>query len=312
MTHGESYRSYPCSALFDISKCFYHVLKGFLLFFLNYVMPPKPKSLFGEVALITGAGGGLGRELSLQLTDLGVKVICVDINKVSVEETCRITQKKGSLGSRAFVCDISVPKEVGDLVKKISLLEDELGPITMLFNNAGIAHCKPFLKHTNEEIQSLFQVNVISHMYLIKEYLPKFLDANKGHLVSIGSIAGSIGTANLVPYCSTKYAIRGLTESLFMELREMYPNTSVKMTTAHPYTISTSLIPKPKNRFNSLFPIMNACDVASNVIGAVRRDEEVISMPPFASLASSFYKCFPRQVQLAILDLLECGVYESG
>nr|ACO15443.1 Epidermal retinal dehydrogenase 2 [Caligus clemensi] len=297
------------STLREILFLIYHVLRGFVMSFVQMIFPRKLKNLYGEVALITGAGGGLGRELALQLSDLGVKVVVVDINEKAAEETVKMIRSKGAdkEDCLSYQCDVSNPKEVSYLLDRIS----KETKLTMLVNNAGIAYTKPFMKHSLEEIESLFKVNVLSHMYLLKEILPTFIEADKGHVVSIGSIAGSIGTPNLVPYCSTKFAIRGLTDSLLLELREHYPKSSVKMTTAHPYSFKSDLIPKPKNRFENMFPIYTPKEVARRVIEAVRRDETVVMMPPLAGIASNFQSIVPAPVKYALLDFLGCGVEET-
>nr|ACO11236.1 Epidermal retinal dehydrogenase 2 [Caligus rogercresseyi] len=300
--------SFNASACMDLLRCLLLVWKGFFVALFELIFPRKMKNISGETALITGAGGGLGRELAIQMADLGVKVILMDINKEAMDETLKILQARGPAeGCLAFHCDVSNSKDVEDTLERISRVTN----ITILVSNAAIAHSKPFLKHTHREIESLFQVNVLSHFYLLKELLPKFIEANKGHILTIGSVAGSIGAPNLVPYSSTKFAIRGLTESLFLELREQYPKTAVKMTTAHPYAFKTSLFPKPKNKFESLIPILTSKEVARRTIEAMRRDEEVVMMPAFTSLAANTQKLLPTPVRLALFDYLDCGVHEA-
>ncbi|QQP38589.1 Epidermal retinal dehydrogenase 2, partial [Caligus rogercresseyi] len=175
--------------------------------------------------------------------------------------------------------------------------------ITILVSNAAIAHSKPFLKHTHREIESLFQVNVLSHFYLLKELLPKFIEANKGHILTIGSVAGSIEPLTYSPFEDSRSLSSWNYESNTQDRRQM--------TTAHPYAFKTSLFPKPKNKFESLIPILTSKEVARRTIEAMRRDEEVVMMPAFTSLAANTQKLLPTPVRLALFDYLDCGVHEA-
>lgn len=96
----------------------------------------------------------------------------------------------------------------------------EVGYISVIVNNAGIMHCHPLLKHSEEEIRSLFDVNVLSHFWIFEAFLPHLLAKGRGHIIALSSISGIIGLNNLVPYCTSKFAVRGLMEALSEEIRE--------------------------------------------------------------------------------------------
>lgn len=87
--------------------------------------------------------------------------------------------------------------------------------------------CRPLLQQTEAEIRRTFDVNVYAHFWLLQATLPDMLAANRGHVVALSSIAGMAGLENLVPYCGTKFAVKGLMEALGEELRQKTSNVSV-------------------------------------------------------------------------------------
>lgn len=95
----------------------------------------------------------------------------------------------------------------------------EVGNVTILVNNAGIMPQHEFLKHSEKEIRLIFEINVLAHFWMFQTFLPKMIENNKGHIVGISSMAGILGSRNLVPYCGSKFAVRGLQEAMSEELR---------------------------------------------------------------------------------------------
>jgi len=279
-------------------KVIYYILE---LVFLTFY-PTKEKDLRGEVAVVTGGGHGIGLELVRQLTDLGVKIAVWDINiNTARSAVSEINDKKG-LGI-AVQCDVSDKESVQSAVAKT---RKELGEVTLLINNAGIMPCKLLLNHSAGDIETLFKVNVYSQYWTIFEFLPRMLSLDRGHIVCMSSIAGITGTPNLVPYCSSKFALKGLMDGLCQELRAMYPDSKVKTTTIHPFTVDTGLAQKPRTRFNWLVPITSAESAASQTISAIRRDYEYAFIPEILGPLFALGKLFPRKAQLALMDFLDC------
>ena len=97
--------------------------------------------------------------------------------------------------------------------------------VDILINNAGIMPAKPLLNFQPEEVKKIFSVNVYSQFWTIFEFLPGFLKRDKGHVVSVCSMAGITGSPYLAPYCASKFALKGLMDALFFEMRLDYPNT---------------------------------------------------------------------------------------
>ena len=279
------------------------VLWSYLVEAASLVVTRPMKEVRGEVAVVTGAGHGIGRELTLQLVRLGVRVACWDINKAGVEETVRMVKEEGG-EAMAVVADVSDR----ETVKKAALLtRSEMGEVTLLFNNAGIMPCKPFMSYSEQEVDKIFSVNVYSQFWTVKEFLPRMISLNKGHIVSMSSMAGITGTPNLVPYCASKFAVKGLMDALFLEVRAGRPETDVQMTTIHPFVVDTGLAQKPRSRFQQFIPFTAPEVAAEKIIAAMRRNYEYEFIPSFLCLISAVTKLIPRSGQLALMDYLDCA-----
>jgi len=269
----------------------------------SFLWPQKEKEFSGEVAVVTGGAKGIGRELVRQLVGLGVRVAVWDRDKVELDVL--VEELKGEVPVVGVLVDVSGRDAVA---RAASYTRKMMGEVTLLFNNAGIMPCKPLLSFKEGEVEQVFSVNVFSQFHTIQEFLPRMLNMDRGHIVSISSMAGVIGTANLVPYCASKFALKGMMESLFLELRQNRPDSKVKLTTIHPFTVTTGLAQKPRTRFSSLIPFTSASEAARQVISAARRDLEYSFIPAQLCITHAFLRAIPRAAQLAILDFLDCSV----
>ncbi|XP_069942007.1 short-chain dehydrogenase/reductase family 16C member 6 isoform X2 [Cherax quadricarinatus] len=273
----------------------------------HFVSPPPLKVITGEVILVTGAGHGIGRELGLQFARLGARVVCLDINEANNKKTVTDISKEGG-SAWGYKCDVSCKEDVHAVSNKI---RKEVGEVTILVNNAGIMPCKPFLRHTPEEVINIFRINVFSHFWTVQEWLPSFMTAGRGHVVAVSSIAGLMATSNLVPYCSSKYAVRGLMDGLTEEMRYAGRNPNIKFTRVHPFIVDTGLAKKPRIRFPSFNPITTAEQCAAKIIEGVCREEEVVCIPTKDYYGHIIMQMLPRPVQKAFLDFMDTGVDED-
>ncbi|CAH2217801.1 jg7065, partial [Pararge aegeria aegeria] len=182
----------------------------------KFFVPPEPKSVNGEVVLITGAGHGMGREMAVRFAKLGSTIICVDINVGGNQETVDII-KEGKGKAHSYLCDVTNRDAINEMAEKI---RKEVGEVTILVNNAGVMPCKPLLQTGEKEIRVAFEVNCLAHLWMLQAFLPAMMERNHGHIVAMSSMAGVIGLRNLVPYCGTKFAVRGMMEAVHEELRE--------------------------------------------------------------------------------------------
>lgn len=191
--------------------------------FMNLFVRKELKDVSGEIVFITGAGHGIGRELALKYAEQGSEVVCVDINGECNQETVALANNLKKGRAYGYVCDVTDREAVLAVGNQIRAA---VGHVSVVINNAGIMPCHPLDKTTHVEIRKMFEVNTLAHFWVFEAFLPFMKQQNRGHLISISSIAGIIGTANVVPYCATKFAVRGMMESLYEELREEKCNVS--------------------------------------------------------------------------------------
>lgn len=171
-------------------------------------------SISGKVALITGAGQGIGRGIALRLANEGADIAIVDIND---ETTQAVADEVRALGRNAttFKADVSNRDEV---YAAIDHAEKELGGFDIMVNNAGVASIQPIAEITLEEIEKTFKVNVHGVLWGIQAAAAKFKErGHKGKIISAASIAGHEGFPLLGVYSATKFAVRALTQAAAKE-----------------------------------------------------------------------------------------------
>lgn len=125
-------------------------------------------------------------------------------------------------------------------------------------------------------------------LQIIQEFLPGMKKMNHGHIVALSSMAGLIGLRNLVPYCASKFAVRGLMEALKEELRQ--ENYNIMTTTVYPYMVNTGLCKKPFIKFPSLMPLLEPKDVAQCIMSAQRRDVFHVTIPDYLLFLNNYVR----------------------
>ncbi|ETN63755.1 short-chain dehydrogenase [Anopheles darlingi] len=272
---------------------------------VEMAMLPPARDVSGDIVLITGAGHGMGKNLALQYAALGTTVVCVDVNEKTNSET--VAAIKSAKGGKAFgfTCDVTNRQQVMDTCKKI---KEQVGVVSILINNAGIMPTHSLLQQTETEIRKTFDINVLAHFWFIQSLLPDMLKQNRGHIVVLSSIAGMIGFKYLVPYCGTKFAVRGIMEALSEELRADPTKPNIKFTTIYPYMVDTGLCKRPYTRFPSLLKMVKPDDAAAAIIDAQRRGLTEASIPKYLLYLNTWFRNLPLRVGQEFGDLLDTGL----
>ncbi|XP_012274202.1 short-chain dehydrogenase/reductase family 16C member 6 [Orussus abietinus] len=289
---------------FDLTVLSLKITLATLIATFRIIVPPAMKNLSGETVLITGAGHGIGRELAIQLSALGCNVVCWDNDKEANKSTMNAVLKIGGQ-VYGFVVDVSKRFEVREtvrLMRKVGVPE-----VTVLINNAAVLVHRPLLAHDSDNIERIFGVNVMSNFWTIEAFLPRMLLNNKGHIVCMSSMCGIYGVPLKVPYCSSKFAIRGLMEGLHEELRMDPKKPKINCTTIYPFWIDTGLDKDPKYRFPQIFGVVTPQYAAQEVIKAVRRNYTEYSIPKCLLFLNSINRIVPEKVMRLTLDFLADG-----
>ncbi|XP_062537758.1 short-chain dehydrogenase/reductase family 16C member 6 isoform X3 [Armigeres subalbatus] len=267
-------------------------------------VPPKPESVAKDIVLVTGAGHGIGRSLAQQYSQLGATVVCLDINdKMNQETISSIKKERGN--AFGFVCDVTKREEIIETAKKV---KEQVGVVTILVNNAGIMPTHTLLKQTEGEIRKTFEINVLAHFWMLQTYLPDMIEKNRGFIVALSSIAGLVGLNNLVPYCGSKHAVRGIMEACHEEIRQDPRKPNIKFTSVYPYMVDTGLCKRPHMRFPNLMRLVKPDEAAASIIDAQRRGLIDVSIPKYLLYLNTFVRLFPLKAANLLRDFLDSGV----
>ena len=168
-----------------------------------------------KVALVTGAGQGIGRGIALRLAKDGASVMLVDVNP---EGIAAVAAEVEALGRKAatFVANIADRAQV---YAAIDEAEKQLGGFDIIVNNAGIAQVQALADVTPEEVDRIMRINVQGTLWGIQAAAKKFIDRQqKGKIINACSQAGHTGNPELAVYSSSKFAVRGLTQTAARDL----------------------------------------------------------------------------------------------
>lgn len=189
-----------------------------------------------KVVVITGAGSGIGRELALQFGDAGARLAISDIDRPALDETLAMIASRGTspAEARGYTLDVSSREAVfahADDVKR------DFGTAHYVINNAG-ATVFGTVEHTSvEEYEWQLGVNMWGVLYGTKAFLPMMLAQKEGCIVNISSVFGLVGFPTQSAYNMSKFAVRGLTEAMWSELK----GTGVRAVCVHPGGIKTNI-----------------------------------------------------------------------
>jgi len=200
-----------------------------------------------KVAVITGAGSGMGRDLAIQFADRGAKVAINDWNEQTLLETADMVQNKGGdVFAKHF--DVSDRFAVEGFAEEVVA---HFGQVDIVINNAGYALPAKSIELTNyDDFEQLMGVNMWGVIYGSKAFLPHLKKRPEAVLMNTSSVFGLFGYPTQGPYCTAKFAVRGFTETLRLEL-ELEGIKHVKVCCIHPGGIQTGIV-KNIDHSNSL------------------------------------------------------------
>ncbi len=203
------------------------------------------KSFEGKIAVITGGGTGMGRELARQLVAEGCSVAMCDVSAANMAETKALCEKDQRQGVRisTHLADVSIEEQMNRFRDEVARDQDT-DKVHLLFNNAGIGGGGSMITSTRHEWEKTFNVCWYGVYFGVRAFLPMMLKADEGHIVNTSSVNGfwaSLGPS--VPhtaYSAAKFAVKGFTEALINDLKLNAPH--IKCSVVMPGHIGTDIV----------------------------------------------------------------------
>lgn len=171
-------------------------------------------NLTNQVALVTGASRGIGQTIALALGKSGATVIGTSTSQAGANQISALFETQGIKGY-GVVLDVTDKTQISEVIDKI---QKEIGPLSILINNAGVTQDNLFIRMKDEEWHKVIETNLSSLFYTAKACMKTMMKARFGRIVNIGSVVGSIGNAGQVNYAAAKAGLLGLTKSLAREM----------------------------------------------------------------------------------------------
>ncbi|KAL5118882.1 hypothetical protein ACEQ8H_003205 [Pleosporales sp. CAS-2024a] len=190
-----------------------------------------------EIAVVTGGSQGIGASVVKKLTCHGIHCAVLDVAPLSADFTAAELKLV-----RYYSCDIASPSQVQSAALAI---RSDLGSPSILINNAGIGNAATIVELPHQHLRKIFDINLLSHWYTVKEFLPDMLAKKKGHIMSVASLASFVALAGAVDYSCTKAALLAFHEGLAQELKHRYKCPQIKTTIVHPGWTKSAITAHP-------------------------------------------------------------------
>jgi NAD(P)-dependent dehydrogenase (short-subunit alcohol dehydrogenase family) len=256
-------------------------------------------SLARKVVLITGGARGLGLVLARKLGHAGARIVICS-READQLQTAREDLRQRKIEARAFECDVSDRAAVHSMIGQI---EAACGPVDILVNNAGVIQMGPFDSLTRQDFETAMQTHFWGPLNVMQEVLPSMRARQHGSIVNIASIGGKVSIPHLIPYCSSKFALVGLSQGLAAELDK----EGIHITTVCPGLMRTgsprNALFKGRNKeeyawFSILGSLpglsLNAERAADQIVNAIQRKAKVSILGLPARVMTLLYDLFPN------------------
>lgn len=169
-----------------------------------------------ELVLLTGGNGGIGRQIMEDLSSQKVRVVILDLKKPTFELPDNVT---------FYQADVSSTKSIAEAAAAI---RKRHGDPTILVNNAGLSDYTTILDIPEKRLRQIFDVNIVAHFLMVKEFLPAMIRTGSGHVVTIASVASFVTVGEMVPYACSKAGALAFHEGLRQELIHWYNAPNIR------------------------------------------------------------------------------------
>jgi NAD(P)-dependent dehydrogenase (short-subunit alcohol dehydrogenase family) len=223
-------------------------------------------SLAGKIALVTGAGSGIGAAIAETMAVAGARVFATDRDPATAKATADRIQESGG---RADAIPLDVIDEAA-CTHAVAAVTDAAGRLDILVNNAGVGHVGTLSTTSGADLDRLYQVNVRGVFNVSKAFLPGMLERRRGSIVNMASVAGTVGIRDRLAYATTKFAVVGLTKSMALD----HAADGVRVNCICPGRVQTPFVaarlreyPDPERAFREMS--------ATQALGRMGKPEEI-------------------------------------
>jgi short-subunit dehydrogenase len=251
--------------------------------------------------LITGASQGIGKATAILFARKGYDLVLAARNADHLEAVAQEVQSLGRAAPLTISCDVTDSSQVHSLVQKAL---QHYGYIDVLINNAGIFASGPVEQFSLNDWHQVIDTNLWGYIHTIEALLPHFLQRRSGTIVNLSSIGGKVPTPYLVPYCTSKFGVTGLTEALQAELQPK----GIHVCGIYPNLINSSLMERAvfrgkdeqdlqirREQLNNVLknPVVEKPDDVANAIWDAVKNKKSEVMVGSANFSQGLYKLFP-------------------
>ena len=260
----------------------------------------------GKVAVITGAGSGIGRELALNLAARGAVLALSDQDEVGLLETAERCTARHAREVHTEKLDVSDRAAMAAYAAGVAA---DLGRVNAVFNNAGVALHGDFEETPYDEFERIMDVNFWGVVHGSKEFLPHLISGGDGHLVNISSLFGLMGMPGQTAYNASKFGVRGFSEALRMEM--LVNRHPVRVSVVHPGGIKTAIARNARTTaghdpqavaqlFDTKLAKTSAEEAAATIVDGVLRDKPRIVVGSDAKALDLFVRVAGARYQTAV------------
>ncbi|MGI8460460.1 MAG: SDR family oxidoreductase [Solirubrobacterales bacterium] len=250
-------------------------------------MAKEKKSLSGKVVAITGGARGIGRATAVALVRQGAKVAIGDLDVALAEKSA------GEIGGETIALELDVTRR-DSFEGFLDQVEERLGSLDVLVNNAGIMPIGRFADESDATAQRMVDINLHGVLYGMKAALPRMERRNSGHLVNIASQAGKGGFPGGATYCATKFAVVGVSEAVRAEL----DGTEIEVSVVMPAIVNTELATGLKQARG--VKASEPEDVADAIVEALQTNRFEVHVPKITGTISRVMAVLPRSAREAV------------
>jgi len=267
------------------------------------------RSLENAVAVVTGAGSGIGRALAAELAGRGCALALADVDAAGLEVTKKLVE--------SLVKTMTRTVDVSNLAEMTGLRDDvqnEFGRVSLLINNAGVGLYGRFTEVSIADFEWIMGINFWGAVYGCKLFLPMLLEEPAANIVTISSVFGIVAPPLNSGYCASKFAVRGFSETLRHELAL----SNVRVTVVHPGGINTNIARTSRvgahadaEKFNLDVDefqkklVATPEYAAAKIVGAILRDAPRLLIGRDARILEHVQRCWPARYIAVLAPLLD-------